>query len=821
MSEANPDGPAVGRPRRPRPGAAVVDSYRLAYLDEAPVNWCPALGTVLANEEVTTDGRSERGNHPVFRRPLKQWMLRITAYADRLLADLDLRRLARADQADAAQLDRPQRGRQRRASRSSATTASTSRSSPPGPTRCSARPTWCSRPSTRWSTRSCRRVARALSPTRRPTSRRAGAASSAPTCRRRGGAQVPRVRGAKSELERQAEGKEKTGVFTGAFATQPGQRRARSRSSSPTTCSWATAPARSWPCPRHDQRDFEFAREFDLPIRVRRRAAGELARASAADVGDDAGRRLARGVRRRRARRCNSANDGVSPRRPADAPRPSRRSSTWLEAAGARRGRRSPTSCATGCSAASATGASRSRSSTATTGDPVAVPESMLPVELPAIDDFAPTGRRRRRRAAVPSRRCARADRLGRRRARPRRRPADLPARAEHDAAVGRLVLVLPALPRPARTTTRSSTRRSSATGCSLPSTAGRRPLRRRGRARGAAPAVRALLAQGAVRPRPRVDARAVRPAVQPGLHPGAGVHRRARRLRRGRRGGRARRRRSSSATSRSTASSGRWARACRTSSPPTTCSREYGADTLRLYEMFMGPLDASRPWNTADIVGVHRFLQRLWRNVVDEETGRRVIVDDAPADDETRRVLHRTIAAVGADMADAAVQHRHRPPDRAEQPADPGGRPSEGRAARGGRAARADARAARPHVAEELWARLGHAETLAYEPFPDADPALLAVDTVEVAVQVNGKVRAQITVAADADRRRASRPRLVPTPKVVGRARGQDRPQGDRGARPDRQLRRGLKRWAASARSPARMARIPRSVRLLGPWSR
>ena len=69
---------------------AVVDSYRLAYLDEAIVNWCPALGTVLANEEVTPDGRSDRGNHPVFRRPLKQWKLQITAYADRLLADLDL-----------------------------------------------------------------------------------------------------------------------------------------------------------------------------------------------------------------------------------------------------------------------------------------------------------------------------------------------------------------------------------------------------------------------------------------------------------------------------------------------------------------------------------------------------------------------------------------------------------------------------------------------------------------------------------------------------------------------------------------------------------
>src|SRR6202040_2964268 len=68
----------------------VVDSCRLAYLDEVAVNWCPALGTVLANEEVTADGRSERGNHPVYKRPLRQWMLRITAYAERLLDDLDL-----------------------------------------------------------------------------------------------------------------------------------------------------------------------------------------------------------------------------------------------------------------------------------------------------------------------------------------------------------------------------------------------------------------------------------------------------------------------------------------------------------------------------------------------------------------------------------------------------------------------------------------------------------------------------------------------------------------------------------------------------------
>jgi leucyl-tRNA synthetase len=85
---ANPFGrrwPTLSRMERRR----VIDNHRLAYLSEAPVNWCPGLGTVLANEEVTAEGRSERGNFPVFRRPLKQWMLRITAYAERLLDDLE------------------------------------------------------------------------------------------------------------------------------------------------------------------------------------------------------------------------------------------------------------------------------------------------------------------------------------------------------------------------------------------------------------------------------------------------------------------------------------------------------------------------------------------------------------------------------------------------------------------------------------------------------------------------------------------------------------------------------------------------------------
>ncbi|HEY6429769.1 MAG TPA: class I tRNA ligase family protein, partial [Acidimicrobiales bacterium] len=86
---ANPEG-RTWRDLDERAQRRVVDAWRLAYREMAPVNWSPALGTVLANEEVNAEGRSERGNHPVYRRPLEQWMLRITKYADRLLADLDL-----------------------------------------------------------------------------------------------------------------------------------------------------------------------------------------------------------------------------------------------------------------------------------------------------------------------------------------------------------------------------------------------------------------------------------------------------------------------------------------------------------------------------------------------------------------------------------------------------------------------------------------------------------------------------------------------------------------------------------------------------------
>jgi leucyl-tRNA synthetase len=167
------------------------------------------------------------------------------------------------------------------------------------------------------------------------------------------------------------------------------------------------------------------------------------------------------------------------------------------------------------------------------------------------------------------------------------------------------------------------------------------------------------------------------------------------------------------------------------------------------MYEMAMGPLEASRPWATKDVVGAYRFLQRVWRLVVDEQTGDLRVADEEP-DDETLRALHRTIAGVTDDYASLrnntagaklieytnhlTKRHSGAVPRAAVEPLVLMVAPLA------------------PHLAEELWQRLGHPKSLAHGPFPVADEAYLTVHTVEFPVQVNGKVRGHITVPADAD---------------------------------------------------------------------
>ena len=193
----------------------------------------------------------------------------------------------------------------------------------------------------------------------------------------------------------------------------------------------------------------------------------------------------------------------------------------------------------------------------------------------------------------------------------------------------------------------------------------------------------------------------------------------------------------------------GKMGKSLRNAVTPDDMYAAYGADTLRLYEMFMGPLSQDRPWETRSVIGSQRMLQRVWRNVVDEATGD-LRVSDAELDEALRAMLHRTIDGVRSDMeglrfntAIAKITELNNELTRR------GGAPREV----------ADALVRMlaplvPHFAEELWHRL-HGEqagSVTLAAFPDADPALLVEPTVEVPVQVNGKLRGRVMIDMDAD---------------------------------------------------------------------
>ena len=179
---------------------------------------------------------------------------------------------------------------------------------------------------------------------------------------------------------------------------------------------------------------------------------------------------------------------------------------------------------------------------------------------------------------------------------------------------------------------------------------------------------------------------------------------------------------------------------------PDEVISR-YGADSMRLYEMFMGPLDRDKPWTDEGVQGVNRFLKRAWSLFIGEDGEISSRIVDTGGDESLQKVLHHTIKSVGEDIeklffntsiarmmefVNAALKC-----DAVE------------------RAWAEDfvlvLAPFAPHMAEELWERLGHGETLAYAPWPEYDAALLVEDTVEIPVQVNGKLRGRIVVAADA----------------------------------------------------------------------
>jgi leucyl-tRNA synthetase len=179
----------------------------------------------------------------------------------------------------------------------------------------------------------------------------------------------------------------------------------------------------------------------------------------------------------------------------------------------------------------------------------------------------------------------------------------------------------------------------------------------------------------------------------------------------------------------------------------PDKVITDYGADSMRLYEMFMGPLEAIKPWSMQGVEGVHRFLQKLWRAVVEKDTGRLdAIVKETPADEATLRLLNQTIKKVGDDIESFGfntaisammifVNHLVKLPviprtavEKLVLVLSPFA----------------------PHIAEELWEKLGHTESLAHESWPQYDKELIKEKEIELAIQVNGKIKDKIVVPAD-----------------------------------------------------------------------
>jgi len=181
----------------------------------------------------------------------------------------------------------------------------------------------------------------------------------------------------------------------------------------------------------------------------------------------------------------------------------------------------------------------------------------------------------------------------------------------------------------------------------------------------------------------------------------------------------------------------------------PDKVIADYGADSMRLYEMFMGPLEAIKPWSMQGVEGVHRFLQRAWRVIIDEDTGELAEqVKEVEADEETLRLLNQTIKKIGDDIESFGfntaisammifINHLNKQTVRPKAVIE--------------KFVLILAPFA-PHIAEELWEKLGHTDSLAYEPWPEYDKELIKEKEIELAVQVNGKIKDRIIVSAEAD---------------------------------------------------------------------
>ena len=734
----------------------LVDSYRLAYEAYAPVNWCPGLGTVLANEEVTGDGRSERGNFPVYRRPLKQWMLRITSYADRLLDDLD-----QLDWSESIKLmQRNWIGR---------STGASVRFPVAGQDDVDIE-VFTTRPDTLFGATYMvlapeHPLVDVITANEWPADDLGidvesnalsawkgvfGSTDAPPDAVRR----YRDFTAAKTDLERQAETREKTGVFIGSFAINPtNNERIPIFIADYVLMGYGTGAIMA--VPAHDERDFEFAREFELPVVPVIRPSDEWLAEHGVDPADASAwpeAYVGDGVAQ------SSTNDEVSldglPVAEAK-----RVIAEWLERGGW--GKPTVTYKLRDWLFSRQRYWGEPFPIVYDDAGPIALPESMLPVVLPEVSDFEPVTSDDP--DALPEPPLARATDWG-------EVELDLLGPEWSGYGQGRQVYLR-----------ETNTMPQWAGSCwyylryldPTDEDAMVDPQVERAWAEGVrgdgAPKVglvdlyvggvehavlhllyarfwhKVLFDLGhvsTIEPFDRLVNQGYILAAAYTDERGAYVD--AERVEE-RDGGYL------LDDKPVTREFGKMGKSLRNAVAPDDIYRDYGADTLRLYEMFMGPLDKERPWSMADIVGVHRFLQRLWRNFVDENTGAMRVVDE-PADDDTRRLLHRTIDAVRTDMAtlgfNTAIARLFELNNHLTTLVQAGnGLPREVAVPLVLMVA-----PLAPHIAEELAERLGHPDTIAYEDFPTADPQWLVEDTVEVPVQINGKVRARVEVAVGAD---------------------------------------------------------------------
>jgi leucyl-tRNA synthetase len=699
----------------------VIDNHRLAYRTESMVNWAPGLGTVLSNEEVTADGRSERGNFPVFRRPLAQWMMRITSYADRLLRDLD-----RIDWPDKVRtMQRNWIGRSTGAHISFASGAG-------------AIDVFTTRPDTLFGATYMvlapeHPMVDALTADAWPDGTKPSWTGDAATPR----AAVDAYRSAasrRSELDRQAGDRAKTGVFTGGYATNPvNDAKIPVFIADYVLMGYGTGAIMA--VPGQDERDWEFAEIYELPIvRTVQPAEGWEGKAY---LGDGPA--------------INSSAEGIS-LDGLDIPAAKARIIEWLEANN--RGRGAVTYRLRDWLF------SRQRYWGEPfpivydeTGLPIALPDSMLPVELPETDDFSPKSFPPEDADSTPEPPLGRLTEwveveldLGDGAKKYRRETNTMPnwagscwyeLRYLDPTNTERLVdpaiehyWMGPTADRPLGGVELYVGGVEHAVLHLLYARFWHKVLFDLGYLSSSEPFHR-LVNQGYLQlpAYTNTDGFYV-PAAEVEEREGHFFYQDAEVKQ----------------------EFGKIGKSLKNVITPDEVIEGFGADTFRLFEMFGGPLEQSRPWETKAIVGPYRLLQRLWRVVVDEASGAPHVSDD-PVPDELNRLMHKTIHAVrdGYETLrfNTSIARITELNNAITQAYPDGGAPRE----------LAEVvvlmlAPLAPHIAEELWSRLGHDTSLAWAPFPVADAALLVDDTVQIPVQINGRLvrHAVITVPADAD---------------------------------------------------------------------